>query len=116
MRVKGGKAPRHRKNRIIKEASGFWGKRNNCWKSARIAVRRSKQQAYTGRKLHKRNLRRLWITRLSAAARTHGLNYSRFMHGIGKAGIELDRRSLADLAATDAQAFGAVVEAVKRHL
>lgn len=116
MRVKGGSASRRSKNRIIKEAKGFWGKRKNCWKMARIAVRRSKQQAYVGRKLRKRDMRSLWITRISAGCRQHGMNYSRFMHGLGKANIELDRKSLADLAALDPQAFAAVAAKVKQFV
>ena len=116
MRVKGGSAPRRSKNRIIKEAKGFWGKRKNCWKMARIAVRRSKQQAYVGRKLRKRDMRSLWITRISAGCRMHGMNYSRFMHGLGKANVELDRKVLSDIAAQDPQAFAAVAAKVQQFI
>lgn len=116
MRVKGGSAPRRSKNRVIKEAKGFWGKRKNCWKMARIAVRRSKQQAYVGRKQRKRDLRALWIQRLNAATRSRGLNYSRFVHGLGKANIELDRKTLSEIAIHDPQGFDAVFEVVKRYV
>ena len=116
MRTKGGKAPRRAKNRILKEAKGFWGKRNNCWKMARIAVRRSKQQAFTGRKLRKRDMRSLWIQRINAATRMRGLNYSRFINGLGKANIEIDRKILADLAVRDPQAFDAIFDSVKKFV
>ncbi len=116
MRVKGGSAPRRSKNRILKQARGFYGKRNNCWKTARQVVRRSKQQAYTGRKLRKRDNRALWITRLNAAARMRGMSYSRLIHGLGKANIELDRKVLADLAVHDPQSFDAIVETVKKYV
>ena len=116
MRVKGGSAPRRSKNRVIKEAKGFWGKRKNCWKMARIAVRRSKQQAYVGRKQRKRNLRALWIQRLNAATRARGLSYSRFVYGLGKANVELNRKTLSDLAIHDPKAFDAVFEVVKRYV
>lgn len=116
MRVKGGSAPRRSKNRIIKEARGFGGKRNNCWKMARQAVRRSKQQAYVGRKLRKRDNRSLWITRINAAVRSRGLTYSRFISGLGKANVELDRKMLADMAVRDPQAFDAVFEAAKKYV
>ena len=116
MRVKGGSAQRRSKNRILKEARGFQGKRKNCWKTARQVVRRSKQQAYIGRKLRKRQNRALWITRLNAATRMRGLSYSRFIHGMGKANIELDRRVLSEVAIHDPQAFDAICETVKRYV
>ena len=116
MRVKGGKAPRRAKNRILKEARGFQGKRRNCWKTARQVVRRSKQQAYIGRKLRKRNNRGLWIQRINAAARQRGIRYSRFINGLGKANIALDRKMLADIAVRDAQAFDAICEAIKSYV
>lgn len=116
MRVKGGSAPRRSKNRVLKQAKGFWGKRNNCWKMARQAVRRSKQQAYVGRKLRKRDLRALWITRVNAAVRARGLTYSRFMAGLGKAHIEIDRKVLADIAVRDPKAFDAIFETARRYV
>jgi large subunit ribosomal protein L20 len=116
MRVKGGSAPRRSKNRIFKQAKGFYGKRHSCWKFALQIVRRSKQQAYAGRKVKKRDLRSLWITRLNAAARMRGLSYSRLIHGLGKANIELDRKVLADLAVHDPASFDAIVETVKKYV
>lgn len=115
MRVKGGKAPRRAKKRILKQARGFYGKRSSCWKTARQVVRRSKQQAYTGRKLRKRQLRALWITRIAAATRMRGMSYSHFIGGLVKAEIALDRKVLAALAVHDPKAFDAVVEAAKQH-
>lgn len=114
MRVKGGSAPRRSKNRILKEAKGFWGRRKACWKKAQVAVRRSWQNAYIGRRLRRRDLRELWIVRINAASRTHGVTYSRLVHNLAKAKIELDRKWLSDIAIRDPQAFGAVVEASKR--
>lgn len=114
MRVKGGSAPRRSKNRILKEAKGFWGRRKACWKKAQVAVRRSWQNAYIGRRLRRRDLRELWIVRINAASRTHGVTYSRFVHSLAKNKIEIDRKWLADIAVRDPQAFGAVVEASKR--
>ena len=116
MRVKGGSATRQSKNRILKEARGFYGKRRNCWKTARQVVRRSKQQAFTGRRLRKRTNRALWITRLNAATRMRGVAYSRFINALSKANIDLDRKMLAEMAVSDPQGFDAVLEAVKSHL
>ena len=116
MRVKGGSAPRRAKNRVLKEANGFRGKRKNCWKTARQVVRRSKQQAYVGRKLRKRQLRGLWIQRINAATRMRGLSYSRFLNGLGKANIELNRKVLADIAVHDPKSFDAICESVKRYV
>lgn len=114
MRVKGGKAPRRSKNRVLRETRGFWGKRGNCWKFALQLSRRSKQQAYIGRKLRKRDNRALWITRVNAAARSRGLSYSRLIDGLNKADVALDRKILADIAVHDAQAFDAICAAVKK--
>jgi len=115
MRVKGGKAPRRAKKRILKQARGYYGKRHSCWKTARQVVRRSKQQAYTGRKLRKRQLRSLWITRIGAAARMRGISYSKLVSGLLKAEVALDRKVLADLAVRDPKAFDAVVEVAKQR-
>ncbi len=116
MRVTKGPAARRSKNRILKEAKGFYGNRSRCWTTARQVVRRSKQQAFIGRKLRKRTNRALWITRLNAATRMRDLSYSRFVHGLGKTGIVLDRKVLADMAVRDPKAFDAVVAAVKAAL
>lgn len=114
MRVKGGSQARKSKNRTLKEASGFWGRRKACYKKALVAVRRKYQNAYIGRKLRKRDLRRLWIVRLNAATRAHGMPYSRFVHALGKAHVELDRKMLAEIAVRDPKGFDAIVGAVKR--
>ena len=116
MRVTKGPAQRQAKNRVLREAKGYRGKRRNCWATAQIVVRRAKHQAFTGRKERKRDMRSLWITRLNAAARQNGLSYSRLIHGLGKAQIELDRRQLAEMAVSDPQGFTAVVEQVKSAL
>ena len=116
MRVTKGPAARRSKNRILKEAKGFYGNRNHCWTTARQVVRRSKQQAYIGRKLRKRQNRALWITRLNAATRMRDLSYSRFANGLSKAGIELDRKMLAEIAVNDPKCFDAIVAAVKATL
>src|SRR5579871_3204683 len=101
MRVKGGHAPRKSKNRVFKEAKGYWGGRNRLWKTVMQVVRRAQHVAFTGRRLRKRDFRRLWITRVSAAVRSRGLTYSVFMGKLKKAKIEIDRKTLADIAVHD---------------
>jgi large subunit ribosomal protein L20 len=110
MRVKGGYATRRRRKKVFDRAEGFRGKRKNVWRVAKQAVDRAGQHAYKGRKLKKRDFRRLWIIRINAASRLHGLSYSRFMHGLKQAGIELDRRVLAHLAVSEPDTFAALVE------
>jgi large subunit ribosomal protein L20 len=114
MRVKGGSAPRRSKNRVLKEAKGFWGRRKACWKKALVAVRRKHQDAYRGRRLKRRGLRSLWIVRVNAASRQNGIIYSRFVQGLNKAKIEIDRKWLADIAVRDPQAFTAIADAAKK--
>ncbi|MCW8139413.1 MAG: 50S ribosomal protein L20 [Planctomycetota bacterium] len=114
MRVKGGAQARRSKNRVLKEASGFFLRRSKCWKMALIAVRRKHQQAYTGRKLRKRDFRSLGIVRLIAATRQHGMPYSRFVHAMSTAKVELDRKMLAEIAVRDPKGFEAIVATVKR--
>lgn len=109
------KAPRAvpskaRRKRVFKQAKGFYGRRKNNITSANAAVDRSMQYAYIGRKLRKRNFRALWIQRINAAVREHGLTYSRFMSGLLKAGIEIDRKVLSDLAIHEPEAFKALVQ------
>jgi large subunit ribosomal protein L20 len=104
------KAPRAvpsrlRRKRVLKQAKGFYGRRKSNITTANAAVDRSMQHAYVGRKLKKRNFRALWIQRINAAARTHGLTYSRFMCGLARAGIEIDRKVLADLAVHEPASF-----------
>jgi large subunit ribosomal protein L20 len=111
------KAPRAvpsrlRRKRVLKQAKGFYGRRKNTITNANAAVDRSMQHAYVGRKLRKRNFRALWIQRINAAARAHGLTYSRFMSGLLSAGIDLDRKVLADIAVHEPEAFKALVDQV----
>ncbi len=113
MRVKGGYSTRRRRKKVFNRAEGYRGKRKNVWRVAKQAVDRAGQMAYKGRKLKKRDFRRLWIIRINAASRLHGLSYSRFMHGLKKAGIELDRRVLAHLAVSEPDTFASLVEQAK---
>jgi large subunit ribosomal protein L20 len=103
--------PSHlRRKRVLKQAKGFRGRRKNNITTANAAVDRSMQHAYIGRKLKKRNFRALWIQRINAACRLHGLTYSRFISGLARAGIELDRKVLADLAVREPDAFKALAQ------
>ena len=102
-------ASHRRRKRVFKQAKGFYGRRKNTITSANAAVDRSMQHAYVGRKLRKRNFRALWIQRINAAVREHGLTYSRFISGLERAGIEIDRKVLADLAVKEPEAFKALV-------
>lgn len=115
-RVKRGYKTRRRHNRILKMAKGYRGAHGRLYRSAVEAVERGLVYAYRDRKQRKRAFRRLWITRINAATRLHGMAYSRFINGLGKAGIELDRRVLAELAIADPAAFGDVVAAAKAAL
>jgi large subunit ribosomal protein L20 len=103
-------ASRLRRKRVLKQAKGFRGRRKNNITTANAAVDRSMQYAYVGRKLRKRNFRALWIQRINAAARLYGLTYSRFMNALEKAGIEIDRKVLADLAVNEPESFKALVD------
>ncbi len=105
-----------RKRRILNQAKGYFGRRKNIYKTAKEAVERAHRYAYRDRKNRKRDFRRLWIIRINAGAREHGLSYSRFMNGLKLAGIEVNRKVLADLAITDANAFGQLAEAAKSKL
>ena len=112
-RVKRGVAARKRKHRILKQAKGYRGGRGNLLKSAREAVERGWRYAYRDRKLRKRQFRALWITRINAAAREHDLSYSRLIHGLQQAGVEVDRKILAQLAVDDPKAFGELARLAK---
>ena len=101
---------RNRRKKVFKAAKGFYGRRKNNITSANAAVDRSMQHNYIGRKLKKRNFRALWIQRINAAVREHGLTYSRFISGLAKAGIEIDRKVLSDLAIHEPAAFKALVD------
>jgi large subunit ribosomal protein L20 len=109
-RVKRGVTSRRRHNRILNQAKGYYGTRHSLFKTAREAVEKGWKYAYRDRKQRKRQFRALWIVRINAAAREHGLSYGRFMHGLKEAGVEVDRKVLAELAVEDPQAFGALVE------
>ena len=112
-RIKRAVHARKRKNDYFKAAKGFRGGRNNLLRTVKNAVDRARVYAYRDRKQRKRDFRRLWIVRINAAVRAHGLNYSGFIHGLNKAGIELDRKALAYLAIEEPAAFDAVVAQVK---
>ena len=112
-RVKRGVAAHRRHKRILRRAKGYYGARHRLVKTAREAVEKAWRYAYRDRKQRKREFRSLWIARINAAAREHGLSYSRFMHGLAEAGVEIDRKNLADLAVSDAEAFGELAKLVK---
>lgn len=109
-RVRRGKAAHQRHKATLREAKGFVGGRRRLFRSAKETLMRAQRYAYRDRRRRKREFRRLWITRINAAAREHGLSYSRFMQGLRAAGVSLDRRSLAQLAVQDPVAFDSVVE------
>ena len=112
-RVKTGNVRRKRRKRILKHSKGYRGGRNNLRRTAMEAIEKGWNHAYAHRRARKRDFRRLWIMRINAAARLHGLTYSRFMHGIKTAGIELDRKVLADIAVNDAAGFEQLVTLAK---
>lgn len=115
-RVKRGTTTRAKHNNILSQAKGYYGRRKNTIRIARQAVEKAGQYAYRDRKVKKRNFRALWIQRINAAVRTEGLTYSTFMNGVKLAGIELDRKILADLAMNEAAAFSAIVAQAKAAL
>ena len=111
--VKGAMMTRKRRNKVMKMAKGYWGSRSKHFRVANEAVMKALTQAYAGRRLKKRDFRSLWITRISAACKMNGMNYSTFMHGLKVAGIEINRKMLAELAVNDAAAFTKLVEIAK---
>ena len=115
-RVKGAIMTRKRRNKVLKAAKGYWGAKSKHFKMAKQAVMKSGNYAYIGRKQKKREFRALWITRISAQARVNGINYSRFMNGLKKAGILLNRKMLSEIAVADKAAFAALVEKAKAAL
>ena len=115
-RVKGAMMTRKRRNKTLRLAKSYWGSKSTHFKMAKQAVMKSGVYAYVGRKQKKRSYRSLWITRISAAVAPYGLNYSKFMHGLKVAGIEMNRKSLSELAINDPAAFAAVVELAKKGL
>ena len=115
-RVKSNVVRLKRKKGIMKAARGGFGARSKLWKAAKENVERGWRYAYRDRKTKKRDFRRLWITRINAAAHQHGMSYSVFMNGLKKSGIEIDRKVLSDLAVRDPQAFAAIAEQVRNAL
>ena len=115
-RVKRGVQVKRRHKKVLKAAKGYYGAKSRTYKAARQAVFRAGQYAYRDRKARKRMFRKLWILRINAAARTNGLSYSRFMNGLKKANIEIDRKVLSDLAIFDAAAFAKLAESAKNAL
>ena len=115
-RVKGSMGAKKKHNRVLKLAKGYRGARSKQYRAAKQAVMRALTSAYSGRKERKRQFRQLWIARINAAARMNGLSYSRFMFGLKNAGIELNRKVLADMAVNDAEGFAALCDTAKGNL
>ena len=113
-RVQGAMMTRKRTNKVMKMAKGYWGSRSKHFHVANEAVMKALSQAYTGRRLKKRDFRSLWITRISAACKMNGMNYSTFMHGLKVAGITINRKMLAEMAVNDAAAFTQLAEIAKK--
>lgn len=115
-RVKGGTVTRKRRKKVLKLAKGFYGSKHTLFKVANQQVMKSLMYAFRDRRQKKRDFRKLWVTRINAAARINGLSYSKFMHGLKLAGIEVNRKMLADLAVTDAQGFAQLAERSEAHV
>lgn len=115
-RVKGAMMTRKRRKKTLKLAKGYWGAKSRHFKMAKQAVMKSGNYAYIGRKQRKRDFRRLWITRISAACKQNGMNYSTFMNGLKKSGIEMNRKMLSEIAIADSTAFAKLVETAKAAL
>ena len=115
-RVKGALATRKRRNKMLKLAKGYWGAKSKHFKMAKQAVLKSGNYAYIGRKQKKRDFRSLWITRISAQCKVEGINYSRFMYGLKKSGVTLNRKMLSELAINDKAAFAKLVDTAKKAL
>jgi len=115
-RVKSNVARLKRKNKVMKLAKGYWGGRSKLWKASKETVERAQKYAYRDRRAKKREFRRLWITRINAAARLNEISYSRLMSGLRRAGVEIDRKILADLAVRDPGAFTKLAEVAKQAL
>ncbi len=115
-RIKGAMMTRKRRNKTLKLAKGYFGAKSKHFKMAKQAVMKSGQYAYIGRKHKKRDFRRIWITRISAACKLNGMNYSSFMNGVNKAGITLNRKMLSEIAINDPAGFTAIVEKAKAAL
>ena len=115
-RIKGGMNKRKRHTKILKQAKGYYGAKSKQFRTAKEAVMKSMAYAFEGRKQKKRDYRSLWIVRINAATRNAGLSYSQFMNGLNKAGIEINRKMLADMAVNDAAGFNELVETAKKSL
>ncbi|MGM9683396.1 MAG: 50S ribosomal protein L20 [Eubacteriales bacterium] len=115
-RIKGAMMTRKRRNKVLKAAKGYWGAKSKHFKMAKQAVMKSGNYAFAGRKMKKRDFRKLWITRISAQAKVNGMNYSTFMHGLKLAGIDLNRKVLADIAVSDKEAFAQLASKSKAAL
>jgi len=115
-RVKRGVTSHAKHKKVLEQAKGFWGRRKNTIRAAKAAVDRAGQYAYRDRKVRKRQFRALWIQRINAAARAEGMTYSRFMHGLELAGVEIDRKVLADVASADPAGFKAIADKVRAAL
>ncbi len=115
-RVKRGVTTHRRHKKILRQAKGYYGNRSKIYRVANQAVMRSLQYAYAHRRLRKRDFRKLWIARINAACRMNDMSYSRFINGLSKAGVAINRKVLADLAVTDAKAFSDLVEVAKKAL
>ena len=115
-RIKGATTTRKRRKKVLKAAKGYYGGKHRLFKTAKQAVMKSGQYAYIGRKQKKRDFRRLWITRISAACKMNGINYSTFMNGVNKAGINLNRKMLSEIALSDPAGFTAIAEPAKAAL
>ena len=113
-RVKGAMMTRKRRNKMLKLAKGYWGAKSKHFKMAKEQVMKSGNYAFAGRKMKKRDFRALWITRISAQAKVCGMNYSTLMHGLKVAGIDLNRKMLAEIAVSDMEAFATLVETAKK--
>lgn len=115
-RVKGAMTTRKRRNRVLKAAKGYWGSKSKHFKMAKEALMKSGNYAFAGRKMKKRDFRALWITRISAEAKVNGINYSQFMYGLKKAGVEMNRKMLSEIAVSDKAAFASLVATAKAAL
>jgi large subunit ribosomal protein L20 len=115
-RIKGAMMTRKRRNKVLKAAKGYWGSKSKHFKMAKQAVMKSGNYAYIGRKQKKREFRALWITRISAQAKANGMNYSQLMHGLKAAGVDLNRKMLAEIAVSDKEAFASLCETAKAAL
>ncbi len=115
-RVKGAMMTRKRRNKTLKLAKGYYGSKSRLFRTAKAAVMKSGQYAYIGRKQKKRDFRQLWITRISAACKMNGMNYSTFINGLKKAGIDLNRKMLSEIAISDPAAFTTLTEKAKEAL